>query len=124
MERWRWVPRDLGASHIEVNIPDFEAVVVEDGAIVQRYRVVVGKEKTPTPIFSDEMRYLIVNPYWNIPPSIIKNEFASDPGRLREPRLRGDVPRRADFRPSGARREECAGPDQVHVSQCPFRLSA
>jgi len=83
MERWRWMPRDLGETRIEVNIPDFEAVVVEHGTIVQRHRVVVGKEKTPTPIFSEAMRYLIVNPYWNIPPSIIKNEFGSSPGRLR-----------------------------------------
>jgi murein L,D-transpeptidase YcbB/YkuD len=83
MERWRWMPRDLGDRHIEVNIPDFEAVVVEHGAVVQRHRVVVGKEKTPTPIFSEAMRYLIVNPYWNIPPSIIRNEYGSDPGRLR-----------------------------------------
>jgi murein L,D-transpeptidase YcbB/YkuD len=82
MERWRWMPRDLGESRIEVNIPDFEAVVVEDGNIVQRHRVVVGKEKTPTPIFSEEMRYLIVNPYWNVPPSIIKNELTSSSGRL------------------------------------------
>ncbi len=83
MERWRWMPRELGETRIEVNIPDFEAVVVEQGTIIQRHRVVVGKEKTPTPIFSESMRYLIVNPYWNIPPSIIRNEYGSDPGRLR-----------------------------------------
>lgn len=83
MERWRWMPRELGETRIEVNIPDFEAVVVEHGSVIQRHRVVVGKEKTPTPIFSQAMRYLIVNPYWNIPPSIIRNEFGSDAGRLR-----------------------------------------
>jgi murein L,D-transpeptidase YcbB/YkuD len=82
MERWRWMPRDLGASRIEVNIPDFEAVVVENETVVERHRVVVGKEKTPTPIFSEEMRYLIVNPYWNVPPSIIKNELTSADGHL------------------------------------------
>ncbi len=82
MERWRWMPRDLGATRIEVNIPDFEASVVANGTVVERHRVVVGKEKTPTPIFSDEMRYLIVNPYWNVPPSIIKNELTSSSGQL------------------------------------------
>jgi murein L,D-transpeptidase YcbB/YkuD len=82
MERWRWMPRDLGGSRIEVNIPDFEAIVIDNQAIVQRHRVVVGKEKTPTPVFSEEMRYLIVNPYWNVPPSIIKNELTSSSGRL------------------------------------------
>jgi murein L,D-transpeptidase YcbB/YkuD len=82
MERWRWMPRDLGASRIEVNIPDFEARVIESGTVVGRHRVVVGKAKTPTPVFSEEMRYLVVNPYWNVPPSIVRNELTSSSGRL------------------------------------------
>ena len=83
MERWRWMPRDLGEARIEVNIPDYEAAVIENGEVVQRTRVVVGKEETPTPIFSDTMKFLIVNPYWNVPPSIIRKEMlpslAADP---------------------------------------------
>ncbi len=86
MERWRWMPRDMGDSRIEVNIPDFEAVVVENGEVVQRNRVVVGKEETPTPVFSNTMQFLIVNPYWNVPPSIIRKEMmpklAADPHYL------------------------------------------
>ncbi len=84
MERWRWLPRDLGAERIEVNIPDFTLKVVAGGAIVHTARVVVGKPDTPTPVFSDEMKYLIVNPSWYVPPSIIKKEMApnlaADPG--------------------------------------------
>ncbi|WP_395665264.1 murein L,D-transpeptidase [Methylocella sp.] len=87
MERWRWTPRDLGASRIEVNLPEFEVVVVENGAVVARHRVVVGKDKTPTPVFSNTMRYLIVNPAWNVPQSIIRKEMmpklAADPNYLR-----------------------------------------
>jgi murein L,D-transpeptidase YcbB/YkuD len=87
MERWRWMPRDLGESRIEVNIPDYQVVVIENGAVVQRNRVVVGKEETPTPIFSNKMQFLIVNPYWNVPPSIIRKEMlpklAGDPNYLR-----------------------------------------
>src|SRR5450631_2843879 len=83
MERWRWMPRDLGEERIEVNIPDYEAVVIENGAVIHRTRVVVGKEATPTPIFSDTMKFLIVNPYWNVPPSILRKEMlpkaAGDP---------------------------------------------
>lgn len=75
MERWRWLPRDLGDSRIEVNIPDFELSVVRDGEVAHRARVIVGKEKTPTPIFSDQMQFIIVNPYWNVPPSILKKEM-------------------------------------------------
>jgi L,D-transpeptidase YcbB len=86
MERWRWMPRDMGETHIEVNIPDYEAVVIEKGAVIERARVVVGKEQTPTPVFSDTMRFLIVNPYWNVPQSIIRKEMlprlVADPNYL------------------------------------------
>ncbi|MGH6846933.1 MAG: L,D-transpeptidase family protein, partial [Methylocella sp.] len=84
MERWRWMPRDMGETHIEVNIPDYEAVVIDKGAVIERNRVVVGKEATPTPVFSETMKFLIVNPAWNVPQSIIRNEMlpklAADPG--------------------------------------------
>jgi murein L,D-transpeptidase YcbB/YkuD len=84
MERWRWMPRDMGEMHVEVNIPDYEVSVIENGKVALRARVVVGKEETPTPIFSNTMKFLIVNPYWNVPPSIIRKEMlpklASDPG--------------------------------------------
>jgi L,D-transpeptidase YcbB len=87
MERWRWMPRDMGETHIEVNIPDYEAVVIEKGTVIERNRVVVGKEETPTPVFSETMKFLIVNPAWNVPQSIIRKEMlpklASDPDYLR-----------------------------------------
>jgi murein L,D-transpeptidase YcbB/YkuD len=83
MERWRWMPRDLGEERIDVNIPDYEAVVIQNGVVIHRTRVVVGKEATPTPIFSNTMKFLIVNPYWNVPPSILRKEMlpkaAGDP---------------------------------------------
>ncbi|MCC3245957.1 L,D-transpeptidase family protein [Methylocystis sp. WRRC1] len=75
MERWRWLPRDLGDERIEVNIPDFELAVVRGGMVTHRTRVIVGKEQTPTPIFSDEMVEIIVNPSWYVPQSIIQKEW-------------------------------------------------
>lgn len=75
MERWRWLPRDLGEQRVEVNIPDFELAVVRDGEVTHRTRVIVGKEKTPTPIFSNALKYIIVNPYWNVPASILNKEL-------------------------------------------------
>jgi murein L,D-transpeptidase YcbB/YkuD len=75
MERWRWLPRELGDDRIEVNIPDFELAVIRDGAVTHRARVIVGKEGTPTPVFSDAMQFIIVNPYWNVPPSILAKEM-------------------------------------------------
>ncbi|ATQ68602.1 MULTISPECIES: L,D-transpeptidase family protein [Methylosinus] len=75
MERWRWMPRDLGENRIEVNIPDFELAVIRDGEVTHRARVIVGKEGTPTPVFSNAMQFIIVNPYWNVPPSILNKEM-------------------------------------------------
>ena len=75
MELWRWMPRDLGADRLEVNIPDYAVRVFHDGKVVDEHRVVVGKTDTPTPLFSNAMKYLIVNPYWNVPQSIIKKEM-------------------------------------------------
>lgn len=75
MEMWRWMPRDLGGDRIEVNIPDYAVRVFHDGRAIDEHRVVVGKTDTPTPLFSNAMKYLIVNPYWNVPQSIIKKEM-------------------------------------------------
>lgn len=83
MERWRWLPSDLGKFHVFVNVPDFQLKVVADNAIVHQTRVIVGKPQTQTPIFSDEMEHMIVNPSWGVPASILKKEFlpkmATDP---------------------------------------------
>lgn len=75
MERWRWMPRDLGAFHIFVNIPEFKARLFRDGAQVYETRVVVGKPSNQTPVFSDVMDHVIVNPYWNVPYSIASEEL-------------------------------------------------
>jgi L,D-transpeptidase YcbB len=83
MERWRWLPHQLGTDYVQVNIPDYSLQVVRSGAVVHEARVVVGKPDSPTPIFSHNMEFIIVNPYWNVPYSIIKKEMlpklASDP---------------------------------------------
>lgn len=83
MERWRWLPRDLGATHIEVNIPEFRVALMEGDKTVFTTRAVVGKPESPTPVFSDTMRYLVVNPTWTMPPSILEKEalpnLMSDP---------------------------------------------
>jgi murein L,D-transpeptidase YcbB/YkuD len=75
MERWRWLPRDLGKTHVMVNIPDFSLKVVHNGAVVWRTRIVVGKPSTPTPLLSETMKYITINPTWNVPPSIVNHEY-------------------------------------------------
>lgn len=83
MERWRWLPRDLGETRIEVNIPDYQLALKDGARTALSARVVVGKPDSPTPVFSDLMRFLVVNPSWTMPPSILENEaipnLASDP---------------------------------------------
>jgi murein L,D-transpeptidase YcbB/YkuD len=75
MERWRWVPRDLGKTYVMVNIPDYTLRVMRDGQLVWKTKVVVGKPNLPTPLLTAEMKFITVNPTWNVPPSIIQNEY-------------------------------------------------
>lgn len=75
IERWRWIPHDLGKRHLLVNIPDFLLSIVENGAIAKDMRIIVGKEYTATPVFSGRIEYLQVNPAWNIPQSIAVGEI-------------------------------------------------
>jgi murein L,D-transpeptidase YcbB/YkuD len=75
MERWRWMPRHLGDFYVRVNIPDFTLEVYRDGEAFYSTRVVVGKVGSQTPVFSDEMEHIVVNPYWNVPASIVRNEM-------------------------------------------------
>jgi L,D-transpeptidase YcbB len=87
LERWRWLPDDFGRRYIEVNIPEFRMKLVEDGKTTLDMRVVVGKaQQSRTPVFSDKMTYLELNPAWNIPKDIVKKEIepaaAKHPGYL------------------------------------------
>ena len=75
MERWRWLPRDLGRTYVMVNIPDYTLRVVRDDKLVWKTKIVVGKPNLPTPMISAEMKFITVNPTWNVPPSIIQNEY-------------------------------------------------
>lgn len=83
MERWRWLPRDLGRTYVMINIPDYTLRVVKDNNIVWRTKIVAGKPQTPTPLTSEPMDHIIVNPSWYVPQSIIQNEllplYESDP---------------------------------------------
>jgi L,D-transpeptidase YcbB len=87
MEMWRWEPRDMGAERVEVNVPDYTLKVTKGDEIIHRARVIVGKPTTQTAIFSNSIKYLLVNPAWNVPLSIIKKEMmpklALDPDYLK-----------------------------------------
>jgi murein L,D-transpeptidase YcbB/YkuD len=86
MERWRWMPRDLGTRRIEVNVPEYTLRLFDGDRQVHQARVVVGRPKTQTPIFSETMEYVVVNPSWSVPQSILRKEILpkleSDPDYL------------------------------------------
>jgi murein L,D-transpeptidase YcbB/YkuD len=67
MERWRWVPRNIGNRYLIVNIADFKLWVTENHRRVLDMRVVVGRPYRRTPVFSAKMTFMVINPYWNIP---------------------------------------------------------
>ncbi|SFI71039.1 L,D-transpeptidase family protein [Bradyrhizobium sp. cf659] len=81
MERWRWLPRDLGApslgdAYVILNIPDYTLKVMQRGQQVWTTRVVTGKPgQHATPLLTETMKYITVNPTWNVPPSIVYNEY-------------------------------------------------
>lgn len=75
MERWRWAPHDLGKTYVMVNIPDFTLQIVRDSKPYWKTRIVTGKPSQPTPITTASMKFITVNPTWNVPPSIIANEY-------------------------------------------------
>src|SRR6202045_1993635 len=81
MERWRWLPRQLGApslgdAYVVLNIPDYTLKVMQNGAQVWNTKVVTGQPGIhATPLLTETMKFITVNPTWNVPPSIIYNEY-------------------------------------------------
>ena len=88
MERWRWVPKPkkFEEKHIFVNVPEYMLYARDKGKNVLDMRVIVGKTMNNTPVFSDKIEYIVFSPYWNVPNSIIFDEFLpklqQDPGWL------------------------------------------
>jgi len=80
MEMWRWEPRDLGADRIEINIPDYTLRLYRNDRTEDEMRVIVGKPDTATPVFSNKVRYLLINPIWRVPQSIVQKEMLPKAG--------------------------------------------
>lgn len=75
MERWRWLPEDLGSRYVIVNIPAFELRLVDHRTETLSMRVIVGRKKRPTPVLFSRLTYLEVNPYWNVPQKIARKDL-------------------------------------------------
>ena len=113
MERWRWMPRDLGKSHVVVNIPDYTLAVSNQGKTAWSTRIVVGKVgEQATPLLSETMKFITVNPTWNVPPSIIRNEYL--PALQRDPSALARIGLKVTHRRDGS----------IHVYQPPGEKNA
>ncbi|MEZ5888778.1 MAG: L,D-transpeptidase family protein, partial [Xanthobacteraceae bacterium] len=83
MERWRWMPRSLGAYHVWNNVPAFNTRVVKNGKTIYTAKTIVGQFKYATPFFSSPMRNIVFHPDWTVPTTILKEDLAP---RLQGPR--------------------------------------
>ena len=92
MERWRWLPQDLGQRYILVDVPAYTLDVVERNQSVLTMRVVVGKPSWPTPVLSASMSYVVLSPDWRVPPNIAARELVpilrANPGYLAQHNMR------------------------------------
>jgi|GEM_PF-18956 len=84
LERWRWLPRDLGERHIRVNIADFSLEARASGRVEQVHPVIVGSRFRRTPSFSAPLRYVVLSPWWEVPRTLAVEDklplFRRDPG--------------------------------------------
>ena len=83
LDRIRVMRRNTSTKHIMINIPAFRLYFYDDGKIFQSMKVIVGKKNHPTPVFSNTVKTVVLNPYWNLPKSIIQHEKI--PKLLRNP---------------------------------------
>lgn len=115
MERWRWLPHDLGDLYIWNNLPEQMMRVVQDGEILFEERIIVGEPDKQTPVFSETMKAIVFQPEWGVPPSIKINELL--------PKLQDgdyDVLSRRDMRilsPSG----DEIDPEKIHWDRIDIR---
>jgi murein L,D-transpeptidase YcbB/YkuD len=118
MERWRWLPRQLGApslgnAYVILNIPDYTLKVMQNGGQVWTTRVVTGKPGThATPLLTETMKFITVNPTWNVPPSIIYNEYL--PALQQDPTVLQRMGLRLERNRDGS----------IHISQPPGEANA
>ena len=113
MERWRWLPRDLGAPSLGdaysiLNIPDFTLKVMQNGKQVWKTKVVTGKPGIhATPLLTETMKYITINPTWNVPPSIVYGEYL--PALQQDPTVLERMGLKVEYNHDGS----------VHISQPP-----
>ena len=107
MERWRWMPRNLGNPHVIVNVPDYTLTLYNGGKVYWKTKIVAGKPGLATPMVSAEMKFITINPTWNVPPSIIEKEYL--PAIQKDPQALDRIGLKLTQDPDGT----------IHISQPP-----
>jgi murein L,D-transpeptidase YcbB/YkuD len=112
MERWRWMTHRFPDTYVIVNLPDFTLRVMHGGKQMWTTRIVIGKPEMPTPIMTAEMKFITVNPTWNVPPSIVNHEYL--PALAQDPTVLARMGLRVDRNADGS----------IHISQPPGEKNA
>ncbi len=107
MERWRWMTHTLPSTYVLVNLPDYTLHVMHDGKEVWQTKIVIGKPDMPTPLMTADMKYITINPTWNVPPSIVNREYL--PALAQDPTVLDRMGLKVSHNPDGS----------VHISQPP-----
>ncbi|HEX4409279.1 MAG TPA: L,D-transpeptidase family protein [Xanthobacteraceae bacterium] len=107
MERWRWMTHSFPANYVIVNLPDYTVRVMHDGQMLWKTNIVIGKPEMPTPLMMADMKYITVNPTWNVPPSIVNREYL--PALAQDPTVLDRMGLKVSHNPDGT----------VHISQPP-----
>jgi L,D-transpeptidase YcbB len=107
MERWRWMPHDLGGDYVVVNLPDYTLRVFQHDRQIWMTKIVIGAPNMPTPITTAEMKFITVNPTWTVPQSIITREYL--PALQQDPTVLERMGLRVSTNPDGS----------LHISQPP-----
>jgi murein L,D-transpeptidase YcbB/YkuD len=130
MERWRWVPRSFGPRYVVVNAADATLEVIKDGRTVLQSRVITGKPTSPSAIFGATITDVTINPYWNIPSPILRNEILPKerrhPGYLARSHIVLDASGRYRQMPGadnalGRLKIEMANPFDIYLHDTPSR---
>lgn len=92
LERWKWFPKDMGNEYVVVNIPDYKLVLVKEGDTIRTHKVIVGRDKRPTPVLSSTLTHVVLNPTWTVPPTILREdvipEISKNPNYLAQTNIK------------------------------------
>jgi murein L,D-transpeptidase YcbB/YkuD len=117
LERWRWMPADLGAMHIWNNLPEYTMRAVRSGTVVHAERIIIGKPETQTPIFSNAIQFVVAQPNWGVPETMKVRELLP---HLRAGRF--DILDKRQMRiPKGRRGEETLDPGEIDWTRSDIR---